>query len=348
VANGNTTPSRLGDINAGGGDQLELFLKVFAGEVLASYNDRTVMMDRHRVKSISSGRSAQFPAIGRATAGYHVVGEDLLDGANSYVQAINHSERIIHIDEVLTSVVFTAEIDEWMNHYETRSEYAKQLGRALAERGDKQIMQVLGLAAAAAATVTGGDGGSTINGGATVHTDMDLFADAVYEAAKILDTKNVPSEDRYVLCTPEVYWRLVRMGGTWGGGATGAPVELLDADFSSDNGDVAGGRIARIAGMQIVPSNIWDLIDGQNVTGVTGERGVGTAGSATGTNYAVNLTNVQMICFQKEAVGTVKMRDMVVQSEYQLTHGGTLMVAKYAMGHGILRPECAVAIKNLV
>jgi len=47
---------------------------------------------------------------------------------------------------------------------------------------------------------------------------------------------------------------------------------------------------------------------------------------------------------QKEAVGTVKLLDLAMESEYDIRRQGTLMVAKYAMGHGILRPECAIEL----
>ena len=46
----------------------------------------------------------------------------------------------------------------------------------------------------------------------------------------------------------------------------------------------------------------------------------------------------------KDAVATAKLMDMSVESEYQVNRQGTLRVAKYAMGHNILRPACAVAL----
>ena len=38
--------------------------------------------------------------------------------------------------------------------------------------------------------------------------------------------------------------------------------------------------------------------------------------------------------------------DLAVESEYDIRRQGTLMVAKYAMGHGALRPEAAVQIQT--
>ena len=41
-----------------------------------------------------------------------------------------------------------------------------------------------------------------------------------------------------------------------------------------------------------------------------------------------------------------QLMDLAVESEYDIRRQGTLMVAKYAMGHGVLRPEAAVGIKE--
>ena len=53
----NATPSRVGQANLTGAVD-DLFLKVFSGEVLTSYNAKTVMKDKTRGRSISSGKSA--------------------------------------------------------------------------------------------------------------------------------------------------------------------------------------------------------------------------------------------------------------------------------------------------
>jgi hypothetical protein len=48
----------------------------------------------------------------------------------------------------------------------------------------------------------------------------------------------------------------------------------------------------------------------------------------------------------KDAVGTVKLMDLAMESEYDIRRQGTLMVAKYALGHGVLRPSCAIELKT--
>ena len=74
-----------------------------------------------------------------------------------------------------------------------------------------------------------------------------------------------------------------------------------------------------------------------------------TQGSATNGGsipQAVNLTNFVALVSHPSAVGTVKLMDLAVEKEYDIRRQGTLMVAKYSMGHGVLRPEAAVGIKE--
>ena len=55
------------NINSGSAPFDELALKVYTGLVLGAYNKKTVTEGRHIMRNITSGKSAQFPAIGRAT-----------------------------------------------------------------------------------------------------------------------------------------------------------------------------------------------------------------------------------------------------------------------------------------
>ena len=69
-------PSRLGAKDLGA-DVDELFLKVFSGEVLTTFEESNIMMPLHRVRTITSGKSAQFQTTGVAAAAYHNPGESL-------------------------------------------------------------------------------------------------------------------------------------------------------------------------------------------------------------------------------------------------------------------------------
>jgi hypothetical protein len=92
----------------------------------------------------------------------------------------------------------------------------------------------------------------------------------------------------------------------------------------------------KVAGINIVKTNHAPY--GKKVLS-TEQPLSGTAGK-----YAVDATNTFGVVSHKMAVGTVKLLDLAMESEYDIRRQGTLMVAKYAMGHGVLRPAAAVEL----
>jgi hypothetical protein len=310
----NATVSTLGQIN-GAGSATALFLKVFGGEVLTAFWAENKFLSRTMVRTITSGNSAQFPASHKGTASYHTPG-NMIVGSGEPAR----NERVITIDDLLVASRFVANIEEAKNHYDVRSELSRDVGFALSSTMDKNIAQVALLAARASATVTGGDGGTAITS-ASSGTNADALVAALFDAAQALDEKNVPENDRYVYLKPDQYYNLVNSSS-----------KLIHTDYgNTGNGSVAQGVVRWVAGMQIVKTNNAPI--GVNVS----------TGPAA---YQVNGTNTTAIVAQKGAVGTVKLMDVRMEMEYSMLHQGTFIVGSYAVGHGILRPECAVEIKS--
>ncbi len=308
----NATVSRLGQVD-GAGDPVALFLKVFSGEVLTAFEETNVALTRTMVRQITSGKSAQFPATWKGTAAYHTPGTELVGSA------IAHNERVITIDDLLVADRFIATIDEAMNHWDVRSEYSRDMGRALAKTMDKNIMQVGVLAARASTTVVGGNGGTVITN-ATAITDADSFIGSVFVAAQKLDEKDVPSEDRYVYVKPAVWYNLINSSS-----------KLINRDYTkSENGGLESNELGYIAGIKVVKTN--------NLPSTN----VASGPSA----YQGNFTTLAGLVMHRSAVGTVKLIDLGLEMAYDIRRQGTLMVGKYAVGHGILRPESAVEIKT--
>lgn len=308
----NATVSRLGQAN-GTGDSDALFLKMFAGEVLGAFNETNVALSRSMVRSISQGKSAQFPATWKATASYHTPGTEIVG------QTINGNERVIVIDDLLISDVFIASIDEAKAHYDFRSEYSKQLGAALSRTMDRNILQVGLLAARASATVSGGNGGTAITD-ADADTNADSLVGSIFAAAQALDEKDVPSEDRYVFLKPAQWYLLINSSS-----------KLVNRDYTrGENGGVDSAELGQVAGMKVVKSN-----------------NVPSTNVATGpTAYQGDFSTTVGLVMHKSAVGTVKLIDLGMEMAYDIRRQGTLIVGKYAVGHGILRPESAVEIKK--
>jgi len=307
-------------VNGTGADDA-LFLKQFSGEVLTSFTETNVMMERHYVRTISQGKSAQFPATWKADSFYHVPGSELQG------QTIKHGERVITIDDLLVSPVFIAQIDEAKNHYDVRSIYTSECGSSLARTADKNVLQTAILAARAAGTVDGSPGGTTLNAGADIVTNANgALINSFFAAAQVLDEKDAPEAGRFCVLKPAQYYKLV------------LDDKAINRDFTAGNGDIRTGKVFDIADIAIVKSN--------NVPGANVAAAAGTVGPRPLGKYAGDFANTIGVVMTPAAVGTVKLLDLQVEGEYQIGRQGTLIVAKYAMGHGILRPECAVELSR--
>lgn len=312
----NATPSRIGLVNASGTNVKELFLKVFAGEVLTAFNETNIMQGLTMNRTITSGKSAQFPVMWKAAADYHTAGSELI-GAN----AIKHQEKVINIDEMLISDAFIHELDEAMNHYDVRSEYSKQLGEALALRYDKNVLQTIILAARASSNFSSPDGfGGTTITDAGNDTSGATLASSLFTAAQTLDEKDVPETERYCVLRPKNYYLLA------------STTDVINKDWDGA-GSYSKGKVMEVAGITIFKSN---NVPQSVINGNTGENNT----------YSGTFSDVVGAVFHPSCVGTVKLRDLKMEMEYDIRRQGTLMLGKYAMGHGILRPESAIEISK--
>ena len=318
----NATPSYLGQANSSG-DQQALFLKVFAGEVLTAYEEACVTSDKHTVRAIQSGKSAQFPITGKTVAAYHAAGSEITGSS------VPTNEIVLTIDDLLISSAFIASIDEAMNHYDVRSIYSTEIGRALAYTYDRHILNLFLKAARGSSPVTGEAGGGKVTA-ATMLSDTsgETLIASLFNAAAILDGKNVPTEDRYAFLPPTTYNLLAQntkiMNTLWNGA-----------------GSYSDANVLKVAGINIVKTNHAPF--GTTVASTAPAGGSQGAGTDT-TKYGVVATNAVGVVCHKQAVGTVKLLDLAMESQYDIRRQGTLMVAKYAMGHGVLRPAAAVEL----
>lgn len=323
-----STITRPGQTN-GTGDENSLFLRLFAGEVLTEFHRSNIFMPLHRVRTISQGKSATFPVTGAASAKYHVAGESIYgtdDGQTSnYLNNIKTKEREIFVDNPMVAPVFVPSIDEMKNHWDHRSIYTRELGVALAEKADNNICRTIYAAALATPSfnpITAALKKITI-ADATVGENIAEFA---FTVAERMDTYNIPKEGRYLVLRPAQYYRIAEVQ------------DLVNRDFNDQsNGSYAKAEVLSVAGLKIVMTTALGSTD-ETGTSATGEK---NDPFGTGEGYAGDLSTVGALAFQTQAVGTVKMLDLAIQTEESIERQGHLVLAKYVMGHGILRPECA-------
>jgi hypothetical protein len=323
----NATVNPVGSVNGSGATDA-LFLKVFGGEVITAFEQLCKMKDRVQKRSISSGKSAQFPRYGRISAQYHTPGTEIVGTTQ------NWAEAVITIDDLLLSDAFIANIDEAKSHYDVRSPISTEMGRALANAWDKQLLQMAVIGARSANPVSGLEGGAQIltsNVQAPASADFmnngGHLASALFLAAQAMDNSYVPEDGRAAFVRPAQYFALAstvnNINKLWGG-----------------QGAYSDGTVLKIAGFEIVKT--VHLPTSAVATG-TVDAGFGPSGRSP---YAVDASATAAICMHNTALGTVQLLDLALESDYDIRRQGTLMVAKYAVGHGVLRPESLVEIKN--
>lgn len=350
------------------GDVRDLFLKLYAGEVLTAFEEKKVLMDKVRTRTISKGKSASFPMTGRATAEYLTPGNEITGGN------IRAGERIVTIDDLLISSQFIANIDEAINHYDVRSIYSKEAGIALANEADKNVARML-VKAALSTNATRAAGlvqdykafseedftaNVTIGSATADSVDPAKLAKAIFDAKKEFDIKNVDHTSACVALAPDQYYALLDV-------SDGSKLTYMNKDFGG-NGNIAGATVPMIAGMPVIMSNhakvanlYQNFTAGNAAEGKTSDNAplANTAGSGRTTHYDLPVANVDgadMVAlaskfrgfiFTPEAVATVKLLDLGMESEYQINRQGTLMVAKYAMGHNVLRPAACIGLSEV-
>lgn len=308
----NATVTRIGQINQAGAVDA-IFLKVYAGEVLTAFEDANVMAGRQKERNISSGKSASFPVMSLIGSSYHTPGAEIVG------KAMNHAEVIVPVDALLISDAFIANIDEAMSHYEVRGEYSAKMGYELALQYDTNSLRNVILAARSAATVTDGNGGTALTA-ATFTTDGSVLAGGIFDAAQALDEKNVPMGDRHAVFKPAQYYLLAQntaaINRDWGG-----------------QGSYADGKVVKIADIPLLKCNHVPQADD-------------SANADIPAAYRANYSTTVGAVWHKDATGVVKLLDLGMESEYDIRRQGTLMLAKYAVGHGVLRGDCAVEFKT--
>jgi len=318
-------PNRLGQVNNAGATDA-LFLEMFSGEVLEEFETKNKFLPRTYNKTVTSGKSFQFPAVSNTTAVYHTPGAQLL-GQDSIKQA----EITIDIEKKLLTHEFIADIDEAKNHYEIRGRYARKMGYALAKAMDQHILIEGLLGARASATLSGDDGGTKItdaNLNSATNTDRaQAWIDSLFESAEELDEHDAPEEGRFCALPPEDYYVLVQTVQTNGFSA-------VNRDYGTD-GSFSQGTIYNIAGIELVKTNNLTQTDQ-------------SAGAGIYEEHAIDGSEVAGLVGCQDAIGVVRLMDLAVQSEFQIERQGTLMVASYAVGIGYLRPECLIELDHTV
>lgn len=309
----NATPNRLGQVQ-NAGDEKALFLKQYAGEVLASFVEEYKLAGHVTERNISHGKSASFPAIGTIGSEYHVPGTEIT-GMN-----VQHNEVILTLDPMLISHVFIPNIDEAMNHYDVRSEYTRQQGLELAKQRQLNEIRCAILAARQTSGPVDGQPGGLILKDLAMATDATKLAAAIRQVRQAFDEKEVPDEDVIAALKPAQWYLLTQVK------------DLVDRDFNpTGNSSLSQAVIESIARIKLLKTNHFPSADD-------------SANASIQTKYRADYSKSVCSVFHKSAVGTLKLLDLALEDAYDVRRQGTLMLSKFALGHGSLRAAGAAEL----
>lgn len=321
ISNVTSSPVRFGAGQSNPADNRSLFLDVFGGEVLTAFDMATVTLDKHNVKTVGGGqRSFRFPKTWKATAEYHTPGTELM-GTD-----IETGEIAITIDDILVSHTAISDIDSMLSHFDVRSEFSAQMGRALARVFDKNVFrQIIKAARTPAQGVF--PGGDSISGLGSASTGSD-WIEAIREANLKLFNQSVPEEQkRYMAVSAETFNKIKFAKDSNG------QYLVLDADLRHSGAGGVEGRAQSITidGVEIVKSLNMPNSDESADTSVYDK-------------YRDNYSNTTGVIWTADSVATVKLMDIGFESERDTRRLEDFLVAKMLTGHGTLRPECAIEL----
>ena len=333
----NATQSVLGSVNklvsdtgAGGAydSKYGTYLKLFSGELFKAYESATIARDTVQRRTLKNGKSLQFIFTGRMQAAYHTPGTPILGSGDPPV-----AEKTSSCDDLLISSAFIYDLDETLAHYSLRGEISKKIGHALAEAYDKKIFRTIALAARESHPITASPGpepgGSQIKLGSGKEYDAQALVDAFFEAASILDEKNMPKAGRTAVLNPRQYYALVSQVST----------NILNRDYGNGQGNLNSGEgLYEIAGIQIRRSNNLPFLAG-TVNATAGENNT----------YNGDFSNSCGLIYYKEAAGVVEAigpQVQVTSGDVSVLYQGDVIVGRLAMGASTLNPAAAIELLN--
>ena len=333
----NATQSVLGALNKAASNtagsqaydtKYATYLKLFSGELFKAYESATIARDTVQRRTLKNGKSLQFIFTGRMQAAYHTPGEPILGSGDPPV-----AEKTIQCDDLLISSAFVYDLDETLAHYSLRSEISKKIGHALAEAYDKKVFRTIALAAREAHPITASPGpepgGTTIELGVTKEYNAQALVDAFFEAAAVLDEKNLPKTGRTAVLNPRQYYALVSQVSS----------NILNRDYGNSQGNLNSGEgLVEIAGISIKRSNNLPFLAG-TVNAVSGENN----------SYNGDFSTHCGLIYQRDAAGIVEAVGPQVQvtgGDVSVLYQGDVMVGRLAMGVGTLNPAGAIELTS--
>jgi hypothetical protein len=164
--------------------------------------------------------------------------------------------------------------------------------------------------------------------GAGNEFNAQALVDSFFEAASILDEKNVPREGRHAVLSPRQYYALISQVDS----------NILNRDYGNTQGNLNSGQgLVDIAGISIKRSNNLPFMAGT----IAREQGENN-------DYSGDFSASCGLIYQKDAAAVVQGLGPSIQttgSDVQTMYQGDLVVGRVAMGADWLNPCAAIELQ---
>lgn len=313
----NSTPSFIGQAQ-GSGDTRSMFLQLFAGEVIAAAQSVLQFKDKINWKELRGGKSYQFPFTGGATVGYHVPGTEITGNL------IAKKAVTVDPDDAQIAHVFLDNLDEALSHFDARSQHAKDVGYAIAELTDKNIMRSILMAARSAAVLTEGKAGTVLPAVANYATDGATLFGGLLDAQLALKNNKVlrAGDKHYAALAPLQYSIVMRSD------------KMANNQYRPD-ANSEDMRYEKINGMYVLESTNTPF-------GETYDANSTVVKAA----YNGNFSNTVAAVWTDYAAAAVEVEGLDTKIIDQPHKRGTLILASQSVGIRPLNPACAVELKK--
>lgn len=282
-------------------------------DTLSAYTRSLVFAQYILKQTINGGTGGQFIVEGK---------EDTADGSIATYTAGNQldvsngtqDERIINIDRPYYLARRIDKFKEMTSRYDVIKMQLNQIGANLAAKKDRKIAAAVEAASLAAGRAGNGNGTVVVNtslpGGVAAASTPAGLGDEIAEsifAAVAAIRTSDANSEVYVAMNPTNYSYLVQSG------------KAVNADYTSANGGFDTGKVMMVGGANIVM-----------------------------TNHLPATAGLIALAFTAEAAGMVMLWDLETKIDEQEDFlGAKFITGSCCDGVGVLRPNCAVSIKNI-
>lgn len=319
----------------GGADERANFLKLWSQMTMEEAERLSVVAPYAMTKTISSGKSLQFPVIGRMEASELEIGAEYPGDTKPLTE-----ERTIPIDnKPIIASTYVADEDLDMSHFEVMGAYSRKIAEAIAVERDTRVARMIALGARQDATGSNDDfkAGNYIASNTSAGTLAAAYPMSQKGATQL--RKDLASVARY---WAEQYRRGEKVAflSPYLMDVARQDPAFFNKELSSNHpNDYIRASMGMLEGFMLVPSNWYDELNAK--TGVSG--GVVSSGESA---YRGDFTQTAFIAvcggMGSEAVGHLTYRGLQTGAVRKEDRDSTLLKAKLFSGTKWLdRVACA-------